>query len=58
MPDLSPYRKAVTAILGFALTLLAAGVLPEEWSPWVQAVIAAATALGVYQVPNGPSGQV
>jgi hypothetical protein len=53
--DLSRYRKAVTAVVGFVLSLLAAGVLPEEWAPWVSAAVAALTALGVYGVPNEPT---
>lgn len=55
MPDLKPYRKAIAAIVGFVLTLLSAGVLPDEWAPWVSAAVAALTALGVYGVANEPA---
>ena len=59
MPDLSPYRKTVVAVLSFALTalsaLLGAGlVIPESWVPWINAVVVLAAAYGVYAVPNRP----
>ena len=55
------YRKAGVALLG-ALAQLAtvldeaqvAGVLPHAWLPWVRVVLALATALGVWAVPNVP----
>jgi hypothetical protein len=42
---------AVQAI-GQALTL---GVLPASWLPYAEAIIGAATIIGVYQVPNRPA---
>ena len=36
-------------LVGQALTL---GLLPEQWRPHAEAVLVAATAIGVYSVPN------
>ena len=38
-------------LVGQALTL---GLLPEAWRPYAEAVLVAATAIGVYSVPNKP----
>lgn len=55
------YRKFLVAGAGVALQLLTllvhalnAGLLPASWVPWVQVVVALATALGVRQVENAP----
>jgi hypothetical protein len=53
------YRKAWIAVAGAGLQALAlaataagSGLLPESWRPWASVVIALATALGVYGIPN------
>lgn len=46
------YRKAVVALVGFVVQLVQLGVLDDDASKWVTAVIAGLTLLGVYQVPN------
>lgn len=51
MPDLSKYRKTVTAAIGLALVLLAQ-YAPGQWQPQIQAVLSVATAVGIYAVPN------
>lgn len=45
-------RKAIAAVIGVLAQVAAVGALPEEWAPWGAVVIAVATALGVYAVPN------
>lgn len=54
---LAPVRKAAVAILGVVAQVAALGLLPESWKPWGVVVVAAATAAGVYQVPNRKDGQ-
>ena len=49
MPSLGRYSKAVTAIIGQALTFAS---LYYGGNHWVAAALAAASALGVYAVPN------
>lgn len=49
---LSQSRKWGLALLGVALQAVSAGVLPEKYQPWGAVVVALATALGVYHVPN------
>lgn len=47
-----PYAKSVAAALGTLVSVLAV-VMPAADAPrWVAVVISAATALGVYAVPN------
>lgn len=49
-----PYAKSVAAALGTIVSVLAV-VMPAADAPrWVAVVISAATALGVYAVPNAP----
>lgn len=52
------YTKAILAVLAAALTVLASviigGVSPAEW---IQIVLAALGALGVYAVPNKVNGR-
>ena len=48
---LGPYSKAITAVIGQALTFAA---LYYGGNHWVSAAVAAASALGVYAVPNAP----
>ena len=47
--SLGPYSKAITAVVGQALTFAS---LYYGSNHWVAAAIAAASALGVYAVPN------
>lgn len=50
---LSPQvRKYAVAVVGVLVQVVSAGVLPDEYQPWGAVVVALATALGVYQVPN------
>ncbi len=49
MLNLGRYSKAVTAIIGQALTFAS---LYYGGNHWVAAALAAASALGVYAVPN------
>lgn len=51
MPDLSKYRKLVTALVGFAL-VAANAFFPGEYQAQISAVISLLTAIGVYAVPN------
>lgn len=54
MPDLSRYAKFVTAVIGAAL-VLAAAFAPGKYDEVLQVIVAIATALGVYAVPNRPA---
>lgn len=45
-------RKTIAAVLGLAATLLAAGALDGAAETIVTGLLAAATAAGVYTVPN------
>lgn len=57
LPDLSKYAKFVTAIIGAAL-VIAAAFAPGKYDGVLQVVVAVATALGVYAVPNAePTGE-
>jgi hypothetical protein len=47
-------RKALVAVVGFASTLIALGVLDGDTASVVLAAIAGLTAAGVYRVPNAP----
>ncbi len=51
MPKLSVYSKAITAVIGQALTYAA---LYYGGNKYVAAAVAVAAALGVYAVPNSP----
>lgn len=54
------YNKALIAVLGFVLTVLATvlglapGLIPIEYLPYVHVVLAVGTTYGVYQVKNNP----
>lgn len=48
---LGRYSKFITAIVGFAITVISAKYPGTNWLPYL---IAAAGALGVYGVPNTP----
>lgn len=55
MPKLAEYAKAVAAFAVSALgILLAEGLVPEQYRPWALFVVAIATTVGVYAVPNKP----
>jgi hypothetical protein len=49
-----PYSKAVTAVIGQALAYV---TLYYGGNHWVAAAVAAASAMGVYAVPNAPKSQ-
>ncbi len=56
-------KKMIVAGLGFVLTvvttILALGpdLIPDEWLPWIQIVIAVAGTYGVFAAQNlGPAG--
>lgn len=53
-------RKALVAVLGAAAEAVTLNLLPTNVARWVGIAIAAATALGVYGVPNasGVAGPV
>lgn len=51
MPKIGPYSKFVTALIGFGLTY---ATQYYGTNHWVAAAVAAASALGVYAVPNSP----
>ncbi len=54
---LTTARKWGIALIGAAAQLVAAGLLPDNLKPWGAVVLALATALGVYAVPNTPKGK-
>ena len=45
------YAKFVAALLG-AVAVSFAGLIPSEFAPWLQAVIALAAAVSVLVIPN------
>lgn len=45
-------RKFIVAAIGVLAMVVTTGVLEEDIEIWISAVIAIATAAGVYQVPN------
>lgn len=49
--------KAWAALVGSILTALSAStdVLPYNWKPWVALVLAIATAIATWAVPNKPA---
>lgn len=51
-PFIKRAKKAVTAALGLAATLVAAGVLDDTAEAVVTGILAVATTLGVYQARN------
>jgi hypothetical protein len=57
---LSEIRKTIICLVGFALAVLASFLtiasdhIPNEWLPWAQALVAAATTYGLFKVPNRP----
>jgi hypothetical protein len=46
------YNKFWVALGAFIAQVVQLNVIPEPYIPWVTAIIAALTALGVYQIPN------
>lgn len=54
LPKPAEIRKAAVAVLGLIAQAVALGVLTGVPLHWAQVVLAAATAAGVYQVPNAP----
>jgi hypothetical protein len=56
--EVDRYWKAVIAAAGVVVQIAAAagaaGAVPAQWRPWVNVVVAIATAVLVYRVPNEP----
>lgn len=48
--------KFIAAIVGGALTA-GSTLIPASWSPWLTLVLAVATAVAVYQIPNAPASE-
>jgi hypothetical protein len=54
---LSVSRKWGVALLGVVAQAAASGAVPDKYAPWAAVVVAVATAVGVYSVPNAaPAG--
>jgi EamA domain-containing membrane protein RarD len=45
-------HKAGVAVAGVIAQIIALGLVPDKYEPWVAVVVALLTAFGVYQVPN------
>lgn len=54
LPNLAELRKAAVAVVGVVTQLIALGVLHGTALHVAQAVLSAATAAGVWVVPNKP----
>jgi hypothetical protein len=55
LKEFLPYaRKFITAVIGVAALGITQGLIEGTAAKWVAIVISAATALGVYVVPNAP----
>jgi uncharacterized membrane protein len=57
LPTLAEIRKTVVAIVGLVALLAASGTLSGTAKSIVDAVLAVATALGVYVTPNGSAAK-
>ena len=53
--SLAKVRKLVVAGIGALAQAVAAGLLPAKYEAWGAVILALATALGVYAVPNAPT---
>lgn len=53
LPTVAEIRKTLTALVGLVAQVVALGVLSGTALHWAQLVLAGATAVGVYVVPNG-----
>ncbi len=53
LDQIKHYAKFIAALLG-AIAASFAGLIPETWGPWLQALIAFATAISVFAIPNTP----
>lgn len=58
MKNLAAYRKTITAlvtgVLGWGAVVVASSSGPVTASEWLALGVVAATALGVYAIPNEP----
>ena len=43
--------KFIAALVG-AIATAGSTLIPAEWSPWLSLILAVATAVAVYQIPN------
>lgn len=50
--NIARYRKAIAAVIGAIVQAAALGLLPHPYDKWVPVLVMAATAAGVYAVPN------
>jgi hypothetical protein len=46
------FHKTLVALAGVVAQIIALGLVPTKYEPWVAVVVALLTAFGVYQVPN------
>ena len=58
LPKLAEVRKVAVAVVGVVAQVVALGLLHGTALHWAQVVVAAATAVGVYGVPNAPKAAV
>jgi hypothetical protein len=58
---LSEVRKTLIGLAGFVVAVaaafltIAADVIPNEWLPWIQVLVAVAGTYGIFKVPNDPA---
>jgi hypothetical protein len=53
---LAEVRKAAAAAVGILGQVIVLGLVPDEYLPWANVIVAVATMFGVYFVPkNAPS---
>ena len=53
MQKLKEVAKLIAAIIG-GLATAGTTLIPADWSPWLGLVLAVATSVAVYAVPNAP----
>ena len=53
LPPLATMRKALAAVIGGLAELIALNVFHGQAQGYAVAIVAGATVVGVYQVPNG-----
>ena len=55
MSAIAKYRKFVTAAVGCVALVVSYNLVSGSAQSWLVAILAVATALGVYAVPNKPT---